>query len=77
MDIALLNVDPEQQDNQNKPQKYTEPESIHEKRPKFTKKNFTLIIVQENHFQITIIPLNNIHFTEKTTAEDLQIKEFH
>ena len=37
------------------------------------KKNFTVLIVQENHFQITIIPLDNIHFTE--TKQKQMIKK--
>ena len=37
----------------------------------------TVTIVQENHFLITIIPLDKNHPTEKTIAEDLQMKEFH
>ena len=33
-------------------------------------KTKTIIIVQENHFQITIIPLDNNKLTEITTAEN-------
>ena len=36
-------------------------------------KTSIVTIVQGNHFQITILPLNIIHLTEITTAEDLQI----
>ena len=38
-------------------------------------KTKTIIIVQENHFQITIIPLDNNYLTEITTAKNLHIKE--
>ena len=40
-------------------------------------KTFTLLIVHENHSQITIITVNINHLSGITTAEDLQIEEIH
>ena len=64
MDIALLNIDKKKRDTWKKTKIYHA-------------KTFITIIVQENHFQITIIPLDDNQFTEITTTEDLQINEIH
>ena len=40
-------------------------------------KSITVTIFQENHFLITITPLDNNHRTDITFVEDLQIKEIH
>ena len=40
-------------------------------------KTFTLLIVHENHSQITIITVNINHLSGITTAEDLQMEEIH
>ena len=76
---SIADLIQKQQDNQNNPQKYREPnKSFFQYMKKLIKtKTFTVIIVQENHFQTAIIPLDNNHLTEITTAEDLQIKEIH
>ena len=40
-------------------------------------KTFTVIIVQENHFRITQIILNNNNLKFKIIEDDHQLKEIH
>ena len=40
-------------------------------------KTFTVIIIHENYFLITIMSLDNTHTTDITIVEDLLIKEVH
>ena len=40
-------------------------------------KTFTVIIVQENNSQITMIIIDNNHLIEITIVESLQIEEIH
>ena len=47
------------------------------KKHEIPNKNITIILIQENHFQITILPLGNNHLTDITTEKDLQIEEIH
>ena len=69
------------QDNQNKPQKYREPnKSFHQFMTKikiYPTKTFLLIIVPENHIQKTQIILDTIHIIIQTIEDDHQPKKNH
>ena len=81
MDIALLNVDKNNKiiktNHRNIENQINHFINTWKKTKIYQAKTFTIIIAQENHFQITIIPPDNNHLTEISTAEDLRIKENH
>ena len=80
MDIELLNFDKNNKivrTSHKKIENQIYHLSKHEKRPKLPNKNIHSLNSSGNYSLITIIPLENSHLTEITTAENLQIEEIH
>ena len=81
VDIALLNVNKNNNLIKTNHRNMKKPNKSFYQYKKKTRinqlKTFKVIIIQENHSQITRIPLENNHLTEISTAGDLQIEETH
>ena len=80
-DTALLNVDKNnkiiRKNHKNTENKINYFSNIWKKTKIYQTKTFTVTIAQEIHFLTAIMSLQNIHPTDITIVEDLQIEENH